>query len=208
MEAEAPIVPYGAQSLSLVRGHDSLGRVLYHCQVMPLCDLHDGIHLAGHARIVHGHNGFRPLCHRSLYELLVHIHGIRPDIHEHGHSPPQHKGVRRGHKGIGRHDDLVPGADLIHQKGSQLRGMGAGGGQQAFRGAGLFLDPFIAFFRIRPVAADLLVLHTFPDIAHGIFGIGRYIKVYHILCLSSFLFLRMSPMVLLMIYLGRPFTSS
>ena len=179
MEAEAPEVPYGPQGPALIGGHDSLGRVLNHRQPMPVRDLHDRVHLAGHAGIVDGHDGPGPLRHRSLYELFVQIHGIRPDVHEHRDGSPQHESVRGGHEGEGRHDDLIPGLNPGEQQRRQLRGMGAGSGQQAFRRAGLLLDPFVAFLRIAPVAADFLVRDAFLDILHGFRGIWGYIKSNH-----------------------------
>lgn len=77
--------------------------------------------------------------------------------------PPQHKGIGGGHKGIGRHDDLV--ARLYLQKQScHLKGMGTGGGQQHLRRTAAFFQPGLASGREGAVAADLLIVDRLLDI--------------------------------------------
>ena len=180
MEAEAPICPEGAQRLAPVAGHNALSCILNHYQMVFFRHFHNFIHLTGHAGIMYRHNGPGPVRDSRLNQVLVYVHGVRPYVYKHRGGSPQHKSIRRGHKCIRGHNDLIPGLDSGQQSG-HLRGVGAGGGEQTFCGTGSLLNPLIALFGIGPVAADLLVLHALPDILHFLACIGRHIKCNHLL---------------------------
>ena len=144
------------------------------------CQRHNGIHLTGHPRIMDRYNGSGLLCDGSLYELFVHVHGIRPDIDKYRHGSPEHKCIGGGHKSVGGHNHFLPRSDAAQQC-RQLRCMRTGSCQQTFCGFGLLFNPFITLFRICAVPADFLVSDTFLNILHGLIYIWRYIKINHIL---------------------------
>ena len=93
MERQSAHVPDAAQRLPLVGGHDALRRILDHQQFMATRDLHDGIHLATDARVMHGND--RPGTRRDgLFDPgLVNIQRIGSNIHENRHRTAQGKRV-------------------------------------------------------------------------------------------------------------------
>ena len=112
MEAVASEIPDGSQRFSVIIGFHSLRRVFHHFQIVLPGNLHDRIHLAGHAGVVYRNDRLCFFCDRLFDQLLVYIHGIRPDIHKHDLRPSENKGVGRGNKGIRRHDHLVSRMDI------------------------------------------------------------------------------------------------
>ena len=143
---------------------------------MSFCDVHNGVHLAGHTGIMHRNDGFGLLRDGILDQSLINIHGIRTDIHKYGNGTAKYESIRCGYKGIRRHDHLVPGLNVT-QKCCQFCRMGAGGRQQAFAGSGPLLDPGITFFRIFSISADLLIFYTFLNVICGFIHIRRYVKL-------------------------------
>ena len=127
-------MPDRPQLAPLVGGAHALGRIFNHVQMIPASDIHDGIHLARHARVVNHANGPRPLRNGRFNQRLVNILGIRPDIHEHRHRAAQNEGVCGGHKCIGGHDDLVSGS-AVNQQGGHFQGGGSGMDEKRFFGA-------------------------------------------------------------------------
>ena len=117
---------------------------------MSFCDVHNGVHLAGHTGIMHRNDGFRLLRDGILDQCLVNVHGIRADIHEHRN---------------------------VTQKCCQFCRMGAGGRQQTFSGSGPLLNPGITFFRIFSISADLLIFYTFLNVICCFIHIRRYVKL-------------------------------
>ena len=53
----------------------------------------DGIHFAGHARIVHRHDRLSPRCNQRFEPGLIQVHRVGAYISEHDSRPPQHKRV-------------------------------------------------------------------------------------------------------------------
>ena len=135
---------------------------------------------------MHGNDSLRFFGYSRFDQRFINIHGIGTDIHKYGHGSPEHKGVRRGNKGIGGHDNLVSRLNVGKQR-RKLRGMGAGGGKQALACARPFLNPFTAFSGKFPVAADFLVFHGLPDIVHFFSRKGRYVEPNHSCRLSFFI---------------------
>ena len=143
---------------------------------MSFCDVHNGVHLAGHTGIMHRNDGFRLLRDGILDQCLVNVHGIRADIHEHRNRTAQYKGICGGYEGVSRHDHFVPGPNVT-QKCCQFCRMGTGGRQQTFSGSGPLLDPGITFFRIFSISADLLIFYTFLNVICCFIHIRRYVKL-------------------------------
>ena len=104
---------------------------------------------------MHRNDSLCLLCNRRLDQLFIHIHGIRTDVHKDRRRAPEHKGVRCGHEGIGRHNDLIAGLN-VKEQGRHLGGMGTGGGQKSLRRPSFLLDPCAAFLRKHTIAADML----------------------------------------------------
>ena len=143
---------------------------------MPTGDIHNRIHLTAHARIMHRRNN---LCARRdgvLNLFLVHVHGVRPDIHKHRRGSPQYKGIGGRHKGVGGHDHFIP-RFYIRKQRRQLRGVGTGSSEQALRRARLFFNPLAALCRKRPVTADFFIVHGLPHILKFFSCKGGYVKV-------------------------------
>ena len=127
METVSAEITDGSQCFSLIGGHDSLGRILYHFQIVTSCNVHDRVHLACHAGIMYRHDRFRLLRNGILDQCLINVHGIRADIHEHRYRTTEYKSIRCGYKSIRGHDHFIPGLDIT-QKCRQLCCMGAGSG--------------------------------------------------------------------------------
>ena len=178
MKAEAAEIADGSQRPALIFRQDPLGRVLHHEQAVPFRDIHDLVHLTAHAGIMNRNDPLRFLRNGVLDQLLIDVHGVRTDVHKYGRRPPQHESVRGGHKIEGGHDHLVPRSYAREQR-RQLRGVGAGGGEQTFLRPRARLDPLAALFRERSVAADLLVFHRLPHIFHFFSRKGGYVKIDH-----------------------------
>ena len=178
MEGIAAEVADGAQRPSFVICHDSLRSILNDHQVMSLCNVHNGVHFTCHTGIVHGHNGSCPVRNGILYFLFIDVHGIGTDVHKHGNRTSEYKRIRRGYKGVCRHDDLIA-RFYVRQQGGKLCGMGTGSGKQAFPCARFFLYPGIALFGKFPIAAYFLVFHRNFNIVKFLTRIGRYIKINH-----------------------------
>ena len=107
MEAVAAKVADGTESLSLVSRHNTLSCIFNHQKIMALCDIHNSVHLACNSGIMYRNDCPGTGSNGILNQFLINIHGIRADIHENRLCSPQNKSICRGHKGVGRHDDLI-----------------------------------------------------------------------------------------------------
>ena len=83
VEGVASEIADGAQRPALVGAHHALGRILHHHQAVPAGKVHDGVHLAGHTRIVHHHDHLGALGDGRLDLGLINVHGVRAHIHKH-----------------------------------------------------------------------------------------------------------------------------
>ena len=135
MEGVAAEVADGAQGAALVGGHDALRRVLDDLEAVAGGNVHDGVHLAGDAGVVDGHDGAGPVGDGVLELCLVDVHGIRTDVDKDG--------------GRAGQDDGGGGAGEVE------RGRPAGG-QQGLLGAEPLLEKGVALFGELAVAADLV----------------------------------------------------
>ena len=178
METEASEISDRTERLSLITGHNALCRVLDHLQMMSPRDFHDRIHLTGNACIMNRHDRLRPFGNRFLDQRLIQIHRIRAYIHKYSLRPSEYKRICRRHKRIGRHNHLIPLANLGQQR-AHLGRVGTGCRQHHFRRSRHFLQPLAAFFRKRPVPTKLSALYSLSDIFCLIPCDRRYIKMNH-----------------------------
>ena len=95
MEGKAAEVTDRSERMALVGGKNALRIVLDNRQVMPLCDVHNGIHLAGDTCIMNHRDCFRFGGDGILDLLLIDIHGVRTDIDEDRDAAAQDEAVRR-----------------------------------------------------------------------------------------------------------------
>ena len=163
VEAVAAEVPECAEAAPFVGGHHALRRILDDKQVVLSGDFVDGVHLAGHARIVHRHDGLRLFGDGRLDELLVDVHRVGADVHEHALRAAQRERIGRGNERERRHNDLVTRPDTAKQRG-HLERMRAARGQQGARAARLAFEPSVALLVELPVAANAAALDGLPHI--------------------------------------------
>ena len=178
VEGEAAEVPDGAEGPALVGAHDGLGRVLDDEQLVLSRNGHDRVHLAGHARVVHDHDGLRAARDGGLDLRLVDVHGVGADVDEDQLRPVVDEGVGGGGEGEARQDDLIPGLKLA-QEARHIQRRGAGGGQQYLVGVEALLHPGAAFFGELPVAADFMGGHRLADVFHLVARAGGYVEGNH-----------------------------
>ena len=61
MEAVATEISNCTEGTAFICGDNALGGILYHQQIVPMGDIHDGIHLARNASVVNGHDHARAI---------------------------------------------------------------------------------------------------------------------------------------------------
>ncbi len=143
-----------AELLAAIPAEEAVGVVLDDCHAPALSDLHDLVHLAPDARVVHRHGRPRVFGDGALELTLVEVQSVRPDVDEHRPRAAQDKRVGGGHEREGRHDHLVTRLD-VEQECGHLERMGAGGGQEGFLDAQLGLQVLVAAFGEGAVAGDV-----------------------------------------------------
>ena len=101
-----------------------MGAVLDHNQIMPGCNIHDGIHIR-HLGSKMDHNNCTGFLSDSRFDGLgVDAIRIRRDIHNHGYCSGCHRCRRSGLESIGRHNDFIPPANTsgseshLHRNGA------------------------------------------------------------------------------------------
>ena len=95
MEGKAAYISYSPQRLAFIRRHHALSGVLDYVQAAAPCDIHYGIHLAGHAGVMDRYYCFGLFGNGSFYQLLIDVHCIGPDVHEYRFCPAEYKCIRR-----------------------------------------------------------------------------------------------------------------
>jgi hypothetical protein len=98
-------------------------------QATPTGDVEDDIHLTGHSRVMHGNDGSRARSDECLQPALIQVERVRTNVGKHRAGAAENEGIDRGHKGEGRHDDLVTGLH-VEKESRHLQRVGAGGRQQ------------------------------------------------------------------------------
>ena len=129
VEAVATEVAEGTERAALVGGHHSLRGIFDDEQVVAVGDFVDGVHLAGDTRIMHGHDGLGLFGDGAFDQLLVEVHGVGADVHEHALGTAHGERVGGTDERERRHDDLVAGLYVAEQR-RHLARVGATGGEE------------------------------------------------------------------------------
>ena len=179
MEAVAAKIADRSKGFSLVVRAHALCRILYNLQVMAFCNIHDGIHFTGNARIVNRNNRFCFFGDGILNLGLVDVHCIRTDIHVDDFCSAQNEGICSGNKRVGRHDHFVARLNL-RQVSCHFQCMGAGCRKHRMFYVEIVLHPGRTFLRKRTVAAQLVVfLCRLADVFQFCSNKRWFIKLYH-----------------------------
>ena len=178
MEGQAAEIADRAEHAAVPGRADRLGGVLDDHEAVPARDVHDGVHIAGYAGIMHDDDRAGFVRDGFFDPVLVDVHRIRADIRKDERRAAKHECVGGGAEGIGRQDDLVARFDVA-QKGGHLQCGRAGCRQVCSRDLQLLLQKLLAFFRKRPVAADFFVQRGFAHIFRFGSNKWRYIKINH-----------------------------
>ena len=117
---------------------DAVGCILHHQQVVFLGQRHDGIHIAGHARIVHHHYHPRLFVYQRLYVLRCHVRVVSPAVGKSYHCPFADKRDGRRHKRVRRHYHLVARLQVA-QHGAHLQRIRARRAEQTLTESVVFL---------------------------------------------------------------------
>ena len=123
--------------------------------------------------IKQNHLGARRDQSRHLVQIEVRMVGAAVREHDPGALP--HKGQRRGHERVGRHDDFVAGAD-VRQDGRHFQGVGAAGRQQDLAEAAAAFEEFLAAPGKQAVAGNLAGLHGLADVVGFFAGQERLVE--------------------------------
>ena len=178
MKGIAPKIPDSAQRTALVGTHHTVGGILHHLEAVTAGNLHNGIHLTGHARVVHNNDCFGAVSDGRLNLALINIHRVGADIHKDQPRTHQHSGGRRTGEGVAGQNHLVTGLKPAQQHG-HIQRRGAARRQQNLLCAETFLHPCVALFGKRAVSADFVRCDCLFDVANLIPGTGRDIKLNH-----------------------------
>ena len=82
METVTSKITNSSKCLSLVECIHTLGSILHYLQSVLSGNLHDRVHLTGNSCIMNRYDHLCSVSNRLLDQLLIHIHGIRSDIHK------------------------------------------------------------------------------------------------------------------------------
>ena len=158
-----------SERTTLVRRHQPLGRIFYHQKIVTGGDLHDGLHVAAHPRVVDRHNGLGAGGDCRLDQAFVHVERIGTDIDEDGDRAAKHEGVCRGDKSVRGHYHLVARLALSQDSG-HFKGGRARMGEKGLAAAGLAFQPAVALLGEMPVArehAAVMCLAYVPEFLAG-----------------------------------------
>ena len=125
MEAKAANMTNGSQCTPFVSGHHALSSIFHHKQIMLFRQRHNGVHFAGHTRVMDRHDNARFVGDRCFNQRFVDVHGVRANIHKNDFCATQHKGIGSGDKGVARHDHFIARLDIEQQR-RHLQRSGAG----------------------------------------------------------------------------------
>ena len=155
MKGETSQMPDGTKGatplLTDMEGLNGLGGILHHQEVVLGGQIHDGIHVAGHAGVVNGDDDLGARRDKCLDGGWVNVgvgslNGIAVGKNELG--TLAHKGKRGGDEGIGRNDDLITGTNLSQDCG-HFQGIGTGSREQSFtKPIALLKEPMTPFCEI------------------------------------------------------------
>ena len=121
VEGVAAEVADGAEGPAFICAHHALRSVLDDHEPVTARDVHDGVHLAGYAGVVHAADDLGPVGYGRLNPLLVDVHGVRSDVGENKARAAEDRRVRGAGEGVAREDYLISGPQLAelesHVKG-------------------------------------------------------------------------------------------
>ena len=143
-----------AQRFAAMERVDGVGGVFDHKEVMAPGQLHDAVHVAGYARVMHQRDRPRARGDQLLQLFRIDVGVQRAAVGKDDPGAPQHKSIGRRDKGKGGDDHLVAGADTRQDSG-HLQSIGAGGGQQRLPETVGFLQQPLALAGVKPVAGYL-----------------------------------------------------
>ena len=145
---------------------------------MRLGEIHDRVHLACHARIMHGCDYFGPWCDGRLHQLLVHVHGIWSHVDELEASSLTDKGRCRRRKGERREYYLIARL-YVAQCRCHLQCTRAARGKQGSSGAEALLKPGAALMSEGAIATYLQFVDGLLYIGEFSADVGWHVKGNH-----------------------------
>ena len=101
-----------AQRTTFVGRHHALRGIFHDEQIVFFRQRHDGVHLAGYARVVHRHDSAGFIGDGRFNQRLIDIHGLFMHVDKHNFRAAQHKGVGGRDKGVTRHNHFITRLDI------------------------------------------------------------------------------------------------
>ena len=138
-------------------------------------DLQDGIHLTGHAGVMHRHNGLGERGNEILDLRFVQVERVGSDIRKYRAHAAQDKGINRGDKGEGGENNFVTGL-AFDQQGRHLQGMRAGGGDEGFGDTQLGFEQLTALAGEGAITGDVPAGDRLGDVGHLQAGRGGFVE--------------------------------
>ena len=111
LQAEPAHVAPRADGLILVSRPGRLGAVFYHTQVVPSRDVHDGVHLGGHAARMHRHDG-AGAGRDAILDVVRSERERLVDVGKHRDGLMGGHGARRGDEGERGNNHLIAGRNV------------------------------------------------------------------------------------------------
>ena len=146
-------------------------------EAIALGNVGEEVHLARDARIMHDADGARARRDCTLYQRLVEVQRVGPDVHEHGGRATQHERIRRGDERVGRHDDFVPGPD-VREHGRHFQRRRARVAEQRPPAPDRLLQPFTTLRCKRPVSREMGARQRLRDVGELLAKDRRAVERY------------------------------
>jgi len=124
VKAQARHVPKDPHPAALIGGPKGLGSIFHEGKTVPTGDGPQGCHLRREPEQMHREDRNGPWSNRPRHLTGVEVEALGINVHEDRPGPHLENRCRRGHKGKGSGNDLIPGPDSEGLKG-QLEGIGA-----------------------------------------------------------------------------------
>ena len=145
---------------------------------MPAGKVHDGVHLAGDAGIVHDAEYAGLFGDGGLDLRLVDIHGVGANVDKDELCAGEREGGSGAGEGKARQNNFVTGLKLAQKRRHVERARAAGGQQNLLRVKALF-KPFGRLAGEFAVTADFPGIYGLLDIFKLVSGARRDVEVYH-----------------------------
>ena len=142
---------------------------------MALRDVHDRVHLATDASVMHGHDDLG-LRRDGGFDLgLVDVERVFSNIYKYGSGTAQNEGIGGRHKGVGRHDDFVAGL-YTGQYRRHLEGTRARVRQKRLLATNTLLEPATAFLGELAVSCKVTTCVSLRDVPEFLAGHVGFIE--------------------------------